>query len=195
MLQLYRRPWCVPAVLLSEQLLKHAQNVTAFLMDQNRQFEEAINGLKFARDGLDPARLRNHDILTSLDVLTTGSYRRLPSAIKVSFATLPRVSASVDRAQKFIVPPTPLNSEEITRTLANIEDVMRYRLRMHELIPCEMCAYRIADGRVFFTAPKLFEVSLCLNGAKQEDGWFFVDVDFLFVVGGDVTGMQGKQVA
>lgn len=60
------------------------QNITAFLMDQNRQFEDAINGLKFARDGLDPARLRNHDLLTSLDVLTTGTYRRLPSAIKVS---------------------------------------------------------------------------------------------------------------
>lgn len=28
-------------------------------------------------------RLRNHDLLTSLDVLTTGSYRRLPSAIQV----------------------------------------------------------------------------------------------------------------
>lgn len=28
-------------------------------------------------------RLRNHDLLTSLDVLTTGTYQRLPSAIKV----------------------------------------------------------------------------------------------------------------
>lgn len=28
-------------------------------------------------------RLRNHDLLTSLDVLTTGSYRRLPTNIKV----------------------------------------------------------------------------------------------------------------
>lgn len=28
-------------------------------------------------------RLRNHDLLTSLDVLTTGSYRRLPTGIKV----------------------------------------------------------------------------------------------------------------
>lgn len=28
-------------------------------------------------------RLRNHDLLTSLDVLTTGRYRRLPSGIKV----------------------------------------------------------------------------------------------------------------
>lgn len=59
------------------------QNVTAFLMDQNRQFDEVISGLQYAKDNLDSARLRNHDLLTSLDVLTTGSYRRLPSAIKV----------------------------------------------------------------------------------------------------------------
>lgn len=68
---------------------------------------------------------------------------------------------------------------------------MRYRLRMHELIPHEMRNYRISDGRVFFTVPKLFEVSLCVKGAKQDDGWFLVDVEFLFTVGGDVTGMQG----
>lgn len=68
---------------------------------------------------------------------------------------------------------------------------MRYRLRMHELIPREMCNYRIQDGRVFFVAPRLFEVSVCIKGASKDDGWFFVDVEFLFNVGGDVTGMQG----
>ncbi|KAI0344782.1 MED14-domain-containing protein [Trametopsis cervina] len=154
-------------------VVQKAMNVTAFLMDQNRQFEEAINGLKYTKDNLDPARLRNHDLLTSLDVLTTGSYRRLPSAIKT-----------------IIIPPEPLSSDKIADTLSAIEDVMRYRLRMHELIPCEMDNYRIADGRVYFTAPKLFEVSLCVKGAKSDDGWFFVDVDFLFTVGGDATGMQ-----
>jgi mediator of RNA polymerase II transcription subunit 14 len=90
------------------------------------------------------------------------------------------------------VPPTPLSTEKINQTLADIEDVMRYRLRMQELIPHEMRKYRIADGRVFFTVPHLFEVSLCVKGAKQDDGWFFVDVEFLFTVGGDVTGMQGR---
>ena len=54
-------------------------------MDQNRQFEDVINSLKVSKDSLDSARLRNHDLLTSLDVLTTGSYRRLPSSIKVRF--------------------------------------------------------------------------------------------------------------
>ena len=70
---------------------------------------------------------------------------------------------------------------------------MRYRLRMQELIPHEMSRYRIREGRVFFTVAKLFEVSLCLKGAKPDDGWFFVDVEFLFTVGGDVTGMQGQR--
>lgn len=71
-------------------------------MEQNQQFEDALVGLKYAKESLDPARsvlnllfhsytypviflrLRNHDLLTSLDVLTTGSYTRLPTYIKVS---------------------------------------------------------------------------------------------------------------
>ena len=32
------------------------QNITAFLMNQNRQFEDAIVGLNYARESLDPAR-------------------------------------------------------------------------------------------------------------------------------------------
>lgn len=69
---------------------------------------------------------------------------------------------------------------------------MRYRLRMHEIIPREMANYRVLDGRVSFIAPHLFEVSLCVKGAKKDDGWFCADVEFLFSVGGDPTGMQGE---
>jgi len=79
--------------------MRFIQNITAFLMTQNHQFEESIRGLNYAKESLDPARftsslsnfdrlnifcrLRNHDLLTSLDVLTTGSYLRLPTIIKV----------------------------------------------------------------------------------------------------------------
>ncbi|OCH90250.1 MED14-domain-containing protein [Obba rivulosa] len=155
------------------EVVQKAMNVTAFLMDQNRQFEDAIHGLKYARDGLDPARLRNHDLLTALDVLTTGSYRRLPSCIK-----------------KAVIPPTPLTDEEVAKTLADIEDAMRYRLRMAEIVPVEMSRYRIDSGRVHFTVPRLFDVSLCAKGAQSNDGWFMVDVEFLFTVGCDQSGMQ-----
>ena len=82
------------------------QNVTAFLMDQNRQFDEVIHGLKYAKDSLDPARLRNHDLLTSLDVLTTGSYRRLPSAIKVMLPTK-SPQHSLNSRRKLLFRPLP----------------------------------------------------------------------------------------
>ncbi|KAF5370780.1 hypothetical protein D9758_002136 [Tetrapyrgos nigripes] len=153
--------------------VQKCMNITAFLMDQNQQFENSIQGLTWARQSLDPARLRNHDLLTSLDVLTTGSYRRLPTAIK-----------------KSIIPPTPLTDDEVIKTLVDIQDAIRYRLRLSEIIPIEMSHHRIADGRVYFTAPNLFECSLCLNGTRKGDGWFFVHVEFLIKIGGDLITTQ-----
>ncbi|KAF8995450.1 mediator complex subunit MED14-domain-containing protein [Cyathus striatus] len=153
--------------------VQKCMNITAFLMTQNQQFQDAISLINYGRDSLDSARLRNHDLLTSLDVLTKGSYLRLPTCIMNS-----------------TVSPTPLSDNEISRTLSNIEDAIQYRLRASEVVPVEMTNYRIADGRVFFTVPKLFETSVCLNGVECEDGWFFVHVEFLIKIGGDLTGLQ-----
>ncbi|KAG1762429.1 mediator complex subunit MED14-domain-containing protein [Suillus occidentalis] len=148
-------------------------NITAFLMNQNQQFEDVMTGLTYAKEILNPARLRNHDLLTSLDVLTTGTYQRLPSDIK-----------------KYIIPNTPLTDAEVVSTLSDMEDAIRYRLRMSEIIPVEMSQHRIANGLVHFSVPKLFETAICLIGAEKNDGWFFVSVKFLITVGGDLTGMQ-----
>ncbi|KZT04699.1 MED14-domain-containing protein [Laetiporus sulphureus 93-53] len=156
-------------------IVQKAMNITTFLMEQNNQFLRAQDVLLTHRDTLNAARMRNHDLLTSLDVLTTGSYRRLPSKIK-----------------RLVIPPIPLTDDEVKHTLEDVEDAIRFRLRMIEIIPPEMSSYRIADGRVSFFVPKLFEVSLCLRGAKKDDGWFFVNVEFLFNIGGDRTGLQAE---
>ncbi|KAJ7782911.1 mediator complex subunit MED14-domain-containing protein [Mycena metata] len=153
--------------------VQKCMNITAFLMNQNQQFEDTMRGLTYAKESLDPARLRNHDLLTSLDVLTTGSYHGLPTGIK-----------------KMIIPSTPLTDAEVIKTLTDMEDVIRYRLRLHEIIPVEMAQHRIAGGRVYFTVPNLFETSLCLRGGLKEDGWFFVHVEFLITVGGDLIDIQ-----
>ncbi|KAG1744781.1 mediator complex subunit MED14-domain-containing protein [Suillus lakei] len=155
------------------ETVQKCMNITAFLMNQNQQFEDVMRGLTYAKESLDPARLRNHDLLTSLDVLTTGAYQRLPSGIK-----------------KSIVSVTALTDAEVVSTLSDMEDAIRYRLRMSEIIPVEMFQHRIANGRVHFTVPKLFETAICLRGAEKNDGWFFVSVKFLITVGGDLTGMQ-----
>jgi hypothetical protein len=47
--------------------------------------------------------------------------------------------------QKMVVPPTPLTDAEVAKTLTDMEDVIRYRLRMSEIIPVEMSQYRIGS--------------------------------------------------
>lgn len=93
--------------------------------------------------------------------------------------------------QQLIIPPTPLTDEQVEKVLADLEHAIHYRLRMDEVVPVEMVSYTVHDGRVFFTAPKLFEASLFLGGSQREDGWYFVNVRFLFTIGGDLTGTQG----
>lgn len=44
------------------------------------------------------------------------------------------------------IPQTPLTDEEVRRTLTDMEDIIRYRLRMTEIIPVEMSNYRIGKA-------------------------------------------------
>lgn len=97
--------------------------------------------------------------------------------------------------QQLIIPPTPLTDDQVEKILADLEHAIRYRLRMDEIIPVEMVSYTVHDGRVFFTAPKLFEASVFLGGSQRDDGWFFANVRFLFTIGGDLTGIQGMSLA
>ncbi|KAF8893946.1 mediator complex subunit MED14-domain-containing protein [Infundibulicybe gibba] len=157
-------------------VVKWARDADTVQKCMNQQFEDSIHGLNYGKESLDPARLRNHDLLTSLDVLTTGSYLRLPTCIK-----------------KTILPTLPMTDLEVKSTLLNIEDIIRYRLQMKEVIPIEMSQHRIGiqiRRPCFFTAPNLFETSICLQGGRPDDGWFCVDVEFLITIGGDLTGVQ-----
>ncbi|KAF9497312.1 MED14-domain-containing protein [Pleurotus eryngii] len=154
-------------------VVQKCMNITAFVLTQQRQFEDAIEYLDTRNKSLNAARLGNHDLLTSLDVLTTGSYCRLPCAIKKAF-----------------IPPPPLTDFEVRKTLVDIEDTIRFRLRTHEPVPIEMSEHHVADGRVYFNVPHLFETSVSLGGAEKDDGWFFVHVEFPINIGGDLTGME-----
>lgn len=45
--------------------------------------------------------------------------------------------------QKFFIAPPPLTDAEVLKTLSDMEDIIRYRLRISEIIPVEMSRYRI----------------------------------------------------
>ena len=56
---LCRRRWYVRfwySIFVLEMNFTGHQNITAFLMGQNRQFQDAVYGLNYAKEGLDPAR-------------------------------------------------------------------------------------------------------------------------------------------
>ena len=78
-------------------------------------------------------------------MLTTGTYRRLPTGIKVR--SLPpnhfNFNAPTHVLQKLIEPVPPLTDAQVLQTLRETEDIIRYRLRMDDLIPIEMSEHRI----------------------------------------------------
>ncbi|KAL0956179.1 hypothetical protein HGRIS_002339 [Hohenbuehelia grisea] len=155
------------------EVVQKAMNVIGFILNQNEQFLDIGNRMHKIEALLATIRLRNHDLLTALDVLTSGTYKRLPTTFKKAFDI-----------------PTPLSDDDIRQTLSRVEDAMRLRLRMSEIVPVEMSHQFVAGGRAWFTAPKLFKVSVCLHLHEKTGGWFFNHVEFLFNVGGDQSGME-----
>ena len=43
------------------------------------------------------------------------------------------------------IPPTPLTDAEVIKTLSDMEETIRYRLRMTEIFPVEMSQYHIGE--------------------------------------------------
>lgn len=56
----------------------------AFLANQNKTFQDTVDYLHKIHIELPAARVRNFDILTAVDVLTTGTYQRMPTKIEVT---------------------------------------------------------------------------------------------------------------
>lgn len=59
------------------------QNIMAFLSNQNKVFQDTVDYLHKIHTELPAARVRNYDIPTAVDILTSGTYLRMPSKMKV----------------------------------------------------------------------------------------------------------------
>ncbi|KAJ1981812.1 mediator complex subunit [Dimargaris xerosporica] len=119
--------------------------VIGYLKGQNDHFQQAVGALHNVFVTMGQAKVRNYDVLTAVDVLSAGTYLRLPTIIRDHH-----------------VPPTALASTEVTRVLAELGDAIRLRLLFQETLPPPMRQYRIAQGRVIFHIPGEFEVALTL---------------------------------
>lgn len=91
----------------------------AFLDKQSLLFVETADMLaRMARETLVQARLPNFHIPAAVEVLTTGTYARLPACIREK-----------------IVPPDPITNAEKRQTLVKLNQVIQHRLVTGNLLP------------------------------------------------------------
>ncbi|EEB11666.1 CRSP complex subunit, putative [Pediculus humanus corporis] len=137
-------------------------HIMAFLDKQSLLFVDTADILaKMARETLVHARLPNFHIPAAVEVLTTGTYSRLPACIR-------------DR----IVPPDPITSSERKNTLERLNQVIQHRLVTGNLLP-QMRNLKIDYGRVTFHVENEFEVSLTVMGDGPNIPWRLLDIDIL----------------
>ncbi|KAG0050123.1 mediator complex subunit [Gryganskiella cystojenkinii] len=155
--------------------IQQCQNIVGFLHQENELFTRAVGGLFETYKMFGRARVRNFDIPTAIDILTTGTYQRLPSRIK----------------QVYIAEDKPTKTE-ITSTLERLDDVIRMRLLCDELVPPAM-KYTVAKGKAKFVVANEFEVTLTIPGpgSPQEVPWRIVGLRILVKpVGGSFQGLE-----
>ncbi|SNX84570.1 related to RNA polymerase II mediator complex protein pmc1 [Melanopsichium pennsylvanicum] len=131
--------------------LQKSRNIIALLSEQQWQHEDVFAGLTDIRKILPNARMRNADLPTAIDVLQTGTYRRLPASIK-------------DMA----VAPKPFTDQQVLTIVSRLEDALRTRMACRELVPAPLSDYSIRDGKVHFRVQGLFEAQLTASSGGRD---------------------------
>lgn len=134
----------------------------SFLDKQSMLFVDTADMLaRMARETLVHARLPNFHIPAAVEILTTGTYARLPSCIR-----------------ERIVPPDPITPSEKRQTLLRLNQVIQHRLVTGNLMP-QMRRFKIDAGRVTFHVEHEFEVSLTVMGDGPTVPWRLLDIEIL----------------
>ncbi|XP_074593418.1 mediator complex subunit 14 [Brevipalpus obovatus] len=142
--------------------VEKCSNIVAFLDKQAMLYVETADILaKMARENLVQARLPSLQLPAAVEVLTLGTYSRLPTCIR-------------DR----IVPPDPISYTERKSTLQRLNQIIQQRLVTSNLTP-QMKNFKIEHGRVTFHVDHEFEMSLTLMGDGPSIPWRVLSIDFL----------------
>ncbi|XP_068186008.1 mediator of RNA polymerase II transcription subunit 14 isoform X1 [Antennarius striatus] len=136
--------------------------ISSFLDQQTILFVDTADRLaSLARDALVHARLPSFAIPFAIDVLTTGSYPRLPTCIR-------------DK----IIPPDPITKSEKQTTLSQLNQILQHRLVTTDLPP-QLANLTVANGRVKFRVEGEFEATLTVMGDDPDIPWRLLKLDIL----------------
>ncbi|KAJ1921071.1 mediator complex subunit [Mycoemilia scoparia] len=130
------------------------QDVATQVHNHNGLFTRTVDALYAIYFAMPQARMRSYDIQTAIDVLSTGSYQRLPLIIK----------------EKYTIPPK-LTQEQISVSKNIINSIICKRMLCGELLPPQMSNFVVNDGRIAFSVPDEFDVSLTLLQFSESIPW------------------------
>ena len=142
--------------------VEKSAHIMAFLDKQSLLFVDTADILaRMARETLVHARLPTFLLPAAVEVLTTGTYSRLPACIREK-----------------IVPPDPITPSEKRSTLQRLNQVIQHRLVTGNLLP-QMKNLEIDAGRVTFRVEQEFSVSLTVMGDGPNLPWRLLDLEIL----------------
>lgn len=143
------------------EMLNRARNVVGLLVEQQWAHEDVFSGLTQVRKILPNARIFDADLVTAIDVLRTGTYKRLPKAIKDS-----------------TVPQEPMSDSEALDVMLQLDKVLQERLACAELAPLGLYLSKIESGKAYFEAPGLYNICLTTSGPADDDRWWLLEFSF-----------------
>ncbi|KAL6442114.1 hypothetical protein ACFW04_002431 [Cataglyphis niger] len=160
--QLYVRLLALVKWANSASKVDKSTHIMAFLDKQSLLFVDTADMLaRMARETLVHARLPNFHIPAAVEVLTTGTYGRLPACIR-----------------ERIVPPDPITPAEKRSTLQRLNQVIQHRLVTGNLLP-QMRNLKIEAGRVTFLVEQEFSVSLTVMSDGPTVPWRLLELEIL----------------
>ncbi|KAG6452583.1 hypothetical protein O3G_MSEX007707 [Manduca sexta] len=137
-------------------------HIMAFLDKQALLFVETADVLaRVARETLVHARLPTFHMAAAVEVLTLGTYSRLPAVIR-----------------ERLVPPPSLTPTERRSTLRALAHIVRQRLTTASL-PSDVRNLKVENGRATFTVGQEFSVSLTVMGDAPNLPWRLLDIAIL----------------
>ncbi|XP_050349696.1 mediator of RNA polymerase II transcription subunit 14 [Nymphalis io] len=137
-------------------------HIMAFLDKQALLFVETADVLaRVARETLVHARLPTFHMAAAVEVLTLGTYSRLPAVIR-----------------ERLVPPPSLTPVERRTTLRALAHVVRQRLTTASL-PSDIRNLKVENGRATFSVGQEFSVSLTVMGDTPNLPWRLLDIAIL----------------
>lgn len=125
-------------------LVEYCQQLVGTLSNHDTSFVQAADSLFFLHEGLQQARAPMYDIPSAVEVLLTGSYRRLPKCIE-DLGMQPMLAG-----------------EEKESTLQKLDTMLRSRL-LDIPLPKEITSVKVAKGMITLHVEEEFEAQLTLG--------------------------------